>query len=134
MIMQEEVCDALVQSSPRLRSLLKHRPTTHQLRSVNEKAFASVTYELQESFGKRDSGFNVGRANSTDFRTDCALAARAVLSPRDFILWSNSFLNFTESEKRIPVEIAKHIRLTVGKEFARRELNNTKLYFGKAQS
>jgi hypothetical protein len=131
---QTEICDALVASSPRLQSLIKRRPTTHQLRSANEKAFNAVTHELEESLGCRDSGHNVGRANTTDFRSDCALAAKSVLSPRDRILWANSYLDFTVPAAKIPAAIATHIRSTVGREYLRRGLNNTGGYFSKGQS
>lgn len=125
--------DALLASSPRLRSLISHAPTTHQVRSLNSKAFDTVTGQLRESLETRGAAFHPGRTNDADFRSDAALAARAVLSPRDYVLWKNSFLDFTVSEERIPVEIAKHIRLTAGREFVRRRLNNTGLYFQKQQ-
>jgi hypothetical protein len=99
---------------------------------VNRKAFDAVTDQLQELLTRQYAGFHPGRTNAADYRSDAALAAKAVLSPRDYRLWCNSFLDFTVPGERIPVEIADHIRLTVGRSFARRKLEKTGSYFAKA--
>jgi hypothetical protein len=109
------------------------RQTTHQRRAEVNKAFATVTDQLEELLCKQFAGFQSGRTNAADYRSDAAIAARAVLSPRDYLLWQHSFLNFTVPEARLPAEIAKHIRLTVGKAYARRGLEKTGLYFAKRQ-
>ena len=92
-----------------------------------------MTGQLRDSLETRGAAFHPGRTNDADFRSDAALAARAVLSARDYILWKNSFLDFSVPEERIPVEVAKHIRLAAGREFVRRRLDNTRLYFQKQQ-
>jgi hypothetical protein len=122
-----------VKTMPSTFDVVTEKQTTHQIRSTSRKAFDAVTDQLQELLTKTHAGFHPGQTTAADYRADAALAAKAVLSARDYLLWQNSFLNFVVPEACIPAEIVDHIRLTVGKAFARRRLNKTASYFAKVQ-
>jgi hypothetical protein len=104
------------------------RLTSYQRRSQNDKAFSIVTSVLLEQC-EGLVALHSSEICKTDYRADCGIAAKRVLSARDYHLWKNSYLDFIVPEEKIPLSIRAHIKQRLGREFKRRGLSNPHCYF-----
>ncbi|MGA3199994.1 MAG: hypothetical protein ABSD89_11400 [Halobacteriota archaeon] len=96
--------------------------------------FDFVTSHLYEkSFVSTLRAHNVKPCDA-DFRADCGLAAKRSLSPFEYELWRNTYLDFLVPEDRIPVAIRMHIKQRVGSAYIRRGLTKLGTYFKEKTS
>jgi hypothetical protein len=92
-----------------------------------------IVAELLESMSSGTKAarhcFSKSRPTQVDWRCDVELAAKRVLSPRDMILFRNSFVSCTVPAEKIPKDILNYLQLELGAAWFHRGLSKPFAYF-----
>jgi hypothetical protein len=105
------------------RMLIEQEKADNRKIFLNDKSFQTVAKQLHElaSGSIREIG--------ASFRADCAIAARAVLSPVNYRIFCDIWLDQIKSESDITELRAIEIKREAGREFKRRGLIKIHSYF-----
>jgi hypothetical protein len=96
---------------------------------LSEKIFDTVADYLEELNSSKTGAYSRRRASDADFRSDCAIAARAVLSPVDYRIFCDIWINCIKPVSSITQKRLLSIKRIIGREFKKRNLSNTHHYF-----
>jgi hypothetical protein len=94
------------------------------VKPVSHKPFKTVVDELKRL---HTSQYRIGVLGS-NYRCDAALAAKAVLSAVNYVIFCDIWLNRKIDESKITVERANGIKVRCSQEFSRRTLTNIHQY------
>lgn len=94
------------------------------IKPVSNKPFKTVVDELKRLHA---SQHRIGVLGS-NYRCDAALAAKAVLSAVNYLIFCDIWINRTMPDTAITVERANGIKVRCSEEFSRRKLTNIHQY------